>query len=245
MDLKIKDVAELLNVSETTIRRWLTDGKIPAYRLNHQYRFSRIEIENWMMSCKLKQSEEGFSPFAEEQIYPPSSEENQPKTPLSQRGGMQPFSLYRAIHKGGVFNQIPGETKEEVICGTMKLIAQRLGLDADVLSELLLDREKLMPTAFNHGIAVPHTRDFLLQDPFDMIIVVFPRKPIEYGALDGLPVHTLFFLFSSADKRHLHLLAKLAHLSSNEQALEMLRSKPGKKKLLEFIREWESQIRHY
>jgi len=36
MDLKIKDVAELLNVSETTIRRWLKDGKIPAYQLNHQ-----------------------------------------------------------------------------------------------------------------------------------------------------------------------------------------------------------------
>ena len=48
MDLKIKDVAELLNISETTVRRWLVDGKIPAYRLNHQYRFSRIEIENWM-----------------------------------------------------------------------------------------------------------------------------------------------------------------------------------------------------
>ena len=30
MDLKIKDVAELLNVSETTVRRWLKDGKIPA-----------------------------------------------------------------------------------------------------------------------------------------------------------------------------------------------------------------------
>lgn len=58
MDLKIKDVAELLSVSETTIRRWLIGGKIPAYRLNHQYRFSRIEIENWMMSCKLDLEED-------------------------------------------------------------------------------------------------------------------------------------------------------------------------------------------
>jgi nitrogen PTS system EIIA component len=243
MDLKIKDVAELLNVSETTIRRWLSDGKIPAYRLNHQYRFSRIEIENWVMGCKLKQDEEGaagFLPFAQDQIYPLPSENQEP---LSQRGGMQQFSLYRAIHKGGVFTQVAGEDKEEIIRGTTKLIAQRLGLDADVLADLLLDREKLMPTALNNGIAVPHTRDFLLQDPFDVIVVVFPQKPIEYGALDGKPVHTLFFLLSSADKRHLHLLAKLAHLSSNGGALEMLRSRPGKKKLLEYIREWESSIR--
>lgn len=58
MDLKIKDVAELLSVSETTIRRWLLDGKIPAYKLNRQYRFSKIEIENWMMKRKLNVSEE-------------------------------------------------------------------------------------------------------------------------------------------------------------------------------------------
>ena len=63
MDLKIKDVAELLNVSETTVRRWLKDGKIPAYQLNHQYRFSRGEIEDWMMKCKLKLGKDGFSPF--------------------------------------------------------------------------------------------------------------------------------------------------------------------------------------
>ncbi len=50
MDFKVKDVAELLNVSETTIHQWLTEGKIPAYRLNDQYCFSRGEIQNWMMS---------------------------------------------------------------------------------------------------------------------------------------------------------------------------------------------------
>jgi PTS system nitrogen regulatory IIA component len=99
-----------------------------------------------------------------------------------------------------------------------------------------------MPTALNNGVAVPHTRDFLLQDPFDVIVVVFPQQPMEYGALDGKPVHTLFFLFSSADKRHLHLLAKLAHLSGNESALEYLKTKPSKDHFLEFIREWESKL---
>jgi excisionase family DNA binding protein len=53
MDLKIKDVADLLNVSESTIRRWIAEGKIPAYLINHQYRFSRTEIENWVMNHKL------------------------------------------------------------------------------------------------------------------------------------------------------------------------------------------------
>jgi PTS system nitrogen regulatory IIA component len=238
MDLKIKDVAELLNVSETTIRRWLTDGKIPAYRIHHQYRFSRNEIEDWMMACKLKMQEEGSSLFNEKQIYPPIQEGQE----SSSRGGMQHFCLYRAVHQGDVLLNISGKTKEDLIRGTTKAIAPKLNVDAEVLSELLIDREKMMPTALNNGIAVPHTRDFLRKGPLDMVFVVYPKEPIEYGALDGNPVYALFFLFASNDKGHLQLLAKLAHLASNQKALELLRKKPAKKELLDFIRSWEGQV---
>ena len=91
MDLKIKDVAELLRVSETTVRRWLSSGKIPAYRLNHQYRFSRTEIEDWMMAKSSKEE--------------PFFDNNHAK-----ESGMQAFGLYRALHIGVVFVDVPGDT---------------------------------------------------------------------------------------------------------------------------------------
>ena len=62
MDLRIKDVAELLNVSETTIRRWISEGKIPNYRINQHYYFARTEIENWVISHQLAKTH-GSSPF--------------------------------------------------------------------------------------------------------------------------------------------------------------------------------------
>jgi len=238
MDLKIKDVAGLLNVSETTIRRWLKDGKIPAYLLNHQYRFSRNEIEDWMLKCKLNKG--GFPPFGEKQIYPPLDE-----APVIQKGGMQQFSLYRAMHKGGVLIDVPGKTKEQIIKNAMHKVASRIGLDPDVMTELLLDREALIPTALNNGIALPHPRDTVLKIPgSDLVITVFPQKPIEYGALDGLPVHTLFFLFSSSDKTHLHLLSKIAHLSSQQTSLDFFQTKPNSESLLGMIKEWEAKVRH-
>lgn len=237
MDLKIKDVAELLNVSETTIRRWLLDGKIPAYKLNRQYRFSRIEIENWMMKQKLNLAEGTKKILAtgEEQIYP--VEKGAPAQP-----GNQQFSLYRAINRGGVYQNVPGKTKNEVICNTMPLIAEKMRFDPDVLAELLLDRERLMPTAFNNGIAVPHARECLQHVPFDLVSVVFLQEPIEYGALDQKPVDILFFLFATGDKIHLHLLAKIAHLSSDGEILKFLRAHPEKNALLEKVREWESTL---
>lgn len=238
MDLKIKDVAELLNVSESTIRRWLNDEKIPAYRINHQFRFNREEIQDWVVSQKLGPTTSNALPFS----LPDPSASKVPDQAKQAIGGSKQFSLYRAIHKGGVLHEIAGKTKEEIIRATMKRTAGELHLDPDVISELLLDRERLQSTALNNGIAIPHTRDFLLNSHFDMVTVVFPKEPLEYGALDGKPVHTLFFLFASDDKRHLHLLAKLAHLSSQPDTLALLKSRPSKEELLEYIKSWESSI---
>ncbi len=233
MDLKIKDVADLLGVSVATIRRWLVKRKIPAYRLNHQYRFNRGEIEDWVMSCKTGPSQK--KPL--EKI--PLVGERTAK--ILGQVGAQKFSLYRALHKGILLPSLEGQTKEEVICNAMEEIAQNLHLDAEVLLALLLDRERLMPTGLNHGVAVPHTRDFLLEEAFDVISVVYPKEPVDYGSLDGKPVHTLFFLFACEDKRHLHLLAKLAHWVNEEENRELLQQRPSKEKLLAAIKTWEGK----
>lgn len=233
MDLKIKDVADLLNVSETTIRRWLSEGKIPAYRINHQYRFSRTEIEAWVMSQRLGNSHE-TSPFPDRK-----NEENSTMTPS--RGSKQ-FSLYRALHKGDVIYNVPGSKKEEVIRTTMKSLSKHLNLDGDIISELLLERENLQSTGLGNGIGIPHTRDYLLNTHHDIVVLAFPEKPLAYGSLDGKDVHTLFFLFACEDKRHLHLLAKIAHLSSLPETIALLQSRPPKEEILEYIRRWESGI---
>lgn len=232
MDLKIKDVAELLKVSEKTIRRWLQHGKIPAYRLNHQYRFSRMEIQDWVMAQKLKSQ---VDPHATHEASSPA---------IAEETGHHVFSLLRAMTRGGVHQRIPGTTKDEVIHATMRRLEERLDLDGEVVAQLLLEREALMPTALNNGLAVPHTRDFLLHGEEDAIAVVFPEHPVPYGALDHQPVHCLFFLFAHSDKQHLRLLARLAHLVSRPEVLQKLASAPSSKELLELVRAWEAQQSH-
>ncbi|GAB4226272.1 MAG: PTS sugar transporter subunit IIA [Chlamydiales bacterium] len=225
MDLGIKDVAELLNVSENSIYKWIKDGKMPAYLINKQYRFSRNEVENAVFLHHLGNDQDILEKFEDSEVL--------------HSVGVKQYGLYRAIHKGLVLNEIKGESKEEIISNTMQSVAEDLDLDAFVLTELLLDRENLMPTALGNGIAVPHTRDFLLDKHYDAVTVVFLDKPIEYGALDRNPVHTLFFLFACDDKRHLNLLAKIAHLASKEDNVRFLKTKPSKQELLEYIKGWE------
>ena len=139
---------------------------------------------------------------------------------------------------------VPGQTKEEIIQETMKRVAASFDLDANVLTDLLLDRERMMSTALGHGIAVPHTRDFLLDTHYDVVITVYPEQAIDYGSLDGQPVHTLFFLFACKDQRPLHLLAKLAHLNAHDKTRAFFRTKPTKERLLEFVKHWEGSLNH-
>lgn len=229
MDLKVKDVADLLNVSEKTVHRWLGEGKIPFYHLNQQYRFNRNEIEDWVMNQKIPDAS-----------IDRSSTAILDNSPI--KGGVKQFSLFRALHKGDVLANIPGDTKEEIIRNTMQLMSKNLNLDADGISDLLLDREKLQSTALNNGLGIPHTRDFLLNDHYDVVTIAYPEKPVPYGALDGQPVHTLFFLFACDDKRHLHLLAKIAHLASQPSTLQFLQTKPDKNELLNYIKAFEASI---
>jgi nitrogen PTS system EIIA component len=230
MDLKVKDVANLLNVSETTIRRWVSEKKIPCYTMNQSHFFDRGEIESWLMSQK------GIDSKSENGHAKSEPSEN------GLRGGIRQFSLFRAIHKGIVLHDVPGTTKEEVIRAAVKTIAKHLNLDAEVLTDVLLERENLMPTALNNGIGIPHARDFLLNDHCDVVVVAYPKEAVDYGALDGKPVHTLFFLLACDDKRHLQILAKIAHFTFQSQTTKFLAGQPSKEKLLDFIKQWESTI---
>jgi len=225
MDLKKQDVAELLTVSINTIDQFIQEGKIPFYTLEGEFRFNRQEIENWMMSALA--SEKDILPFGEGP---------------GESGPWQQFGLYRAIHKGAVVLNANETEKNAIIRETMEKVSNKLSLDPEAVTDLLMERENLMPTSFNYGIAVPHTREFLLNGLFDAVVIVYPKEPIEWGALDQTPVNTLFFLFACDDKRHLNLLAKIAHFTSSKKCLDFIQTHPEKAELLDFIKDWEESI---
>lgn len=51
--LRISQTAEVLQTSEQTIRRWIKDGTLPAFRVRGQYRVPREAIER-MISEAMK-----------------------------------------------------------------------------------------------------------------------------------------------------------------------------------------------
>lgn len=225
MDMKVKDVAELLRVPEGTVKKWLSEDKIPGYYLGEEVYFSRIEIENWL----IQSGQEAFL-----------HGEFQAGSPV---GGMEQFCFYRALHSGDLYINLEGE-KDEVFEYVAQKVAPKLGLDVAVLIDLLKDREKLLPTILRKGVAVPHPQECLENLNCDYIFVASLRHPIYYGNLDEEKVHTLFFLFSKSDKRHLQLLSKLADFVSISKYMDFLQSQElSKRTLLHLVKEWEPYAR--
>jgi PTS system nitrogen regulatory IIA component len=191
MQLTVRDVAKLLNVSEKTIYRWLQNGDLPAYRVNDQYRFNRAELLEWATSRKIGTSVDFFS-------EPESS------------GAPLP-GLAEALRHGGIFYRIEGGDKAAVVAnlvGEMRLPPEA---DRDFLAQVILARESLGTTAVGDGIAIPHVRNpIVLHVELPMITLSFLERPIDFGALDGKPVFALFTLVSPTVRSHLHLLSRLA-----------------------------------
>ena len=85
-----------------------------------------------------------------------------------------------------------------------------LGLDAGLVAERLAAREKLGSTGFGGGVAIPHAKLAGLAGVSGMLIRLV--QPIEFKAVDGLPVDLAFAMLSPADAGADHLKA-LARVS--------------------------------
>lgn len=112
----------------------------------------------------------------------------------------------------------PEAVAEGVSVASKKVLLQQLaglaatayGVDAKVAVEALAAREKLGSTGFGGGIAIPHAR----LPGITAISGAFVRlaRPIDFAAVDDLPVDLVFALFSPIDAGSDHLKA-LARVS--------------------------------
>ncbi|HNR68147.1 MAG TPA: PTS sugar transporter subunit IIA [bacterium] len=218
MDLKIKDIVDYLQVSEKTVYRWIKEKKIPCYRIHHQYRFSRAEINEWILSNKIELSSKALD------------------LTLAKR----PTNFADLLQKGGVHTGIEGRTVIEVLQNAIKSIPNPESIDPEQISSALVNREQMMSTAIGHGIAIPHPRTPLITNIEDASIsVCYLQQPVDFGALDSQPVHTLFILLTFSPKRHLEVLAKISYLCQMEDFRALLEVQATQKELLAFVRDQE------
>lgn len=120
---------------------------------------------------------------------------------------------------------------ERETAGTRKLLFQHLasvaakvyGVDAAAAAETLAAREKLGSTGFGRGVATPHGR----LPGLTKVCCVFARlaNPIDFAAVDGLPVDIVMMLLSPPDAgaEHLKALARVSRMLRDAAFVDKLR----------------------
>jgi PTS system nitrogen regulatory IIA component len=221
--LTVREAAALLNTSEKSVYRWIKQGLLPAYRINDQYRINRAELLEWATARKLHVSPEIFAE--------PESE------------GGPPPSLEEALRAGGIHYRVGGVDKASVLRAVVDTMKLPDDVDAEFLYQVLLAREALGSTGIGDGIAIPHVRNpIVLHLSRPSVSLCFLERPVDFGALDGQPVTTLFTLVSPTVRAHLHLLSRLAFTLRDQRFKTAVRTQASRDEIFSALHAAESAL---
>jgi nitrogen PTS system EIIA component len=221
MQLDVRAVASLLNISEKTVYRWISSGKIPVYRVNEQYRFNRAEILEWASRERLNVS---------------------PDLMREPEEGPAP-SLEDALLAGGIHYRVEGRDKAAVLRAVVQLLPLPEEVDRDFLLQVLMVRESMGSTGIGNGVAIPHVRNpIVLHVPKPIVALSFLEHPIDFEAIDGKPVHALFTIVSPVIKAHLSLLSKLMYGLRSEEFGGLIGRSASREDIFQGVRWIDAQV---
>lgn len=223
MEIGVKEAAGLLDMSEKTIYRWIREQILPVYRINDQYRFNRSELLEWATSRRIKVSPEIFQ------------EAQDSKTPLP--------TLLDALKTGGIFYRVGGNDKPSVLQSIVDILNLPEAVDREFLYQVLMARESLGSTGIGDGIAIPHVRNpVVLHVSKPSMALCFLDQTINFGAIDGQPVGTLFMLISPTVRAHLHMLSRLSFILQNQDFKTALKDQASREELMAMLSRAEAAL---
>jgi len=223
MQLDLRDAARFLGVEESKVYRWVRRGDLPAQRVHEQYQVDRVDLLEFAAARGIT-------------VSPELMDE-------AKAGGPKLPGLAEAVRAGGVHPDVPGEDKPSVLRAVVELLPLPPRIERNFLLQMLLAREQLGSTGLGGGIALPHPRNpVILRVAAPAVAVCYLASPVEFGALDGQPVHTLFTLISPSVRVHLHLLALLATALRDRAVMEQVRARAPEGELVEAIARVEAGL---
>ena len=142
-----------------------------------------------------------------------------------------------------IFLDVPLSDKDAVLRFAAEAFAANgIVADADKLYEGMIEREETMSTGIGKGLAIPHSASSDTKYP--AILVIRLAEPLDYDAIDGVPVRVVVALVAPEHDPDLHLqmLAYLARLCQHSDFMKTVQSAEDPERLLEKIRRIEEQI---
>jgi len=222
MQLTVRQAAAYFGVDDQTVRRWIAERDLPVHRANERLHLNAIEIWEWAIEHGVPVSRRLLDDARRKPEHVP---------PLSE-----------LLERGGVHRDIPAAAgaKGGVLAGVVAGLPLPPEVDRDFLLTVLEAREAMGSTGIGDGIAIPHVRNPILlhvKRPFVSLFLL--EHPVDFGAIDGKPVHALFVVVAPSVPVHLRVLAQLGHVLRDAALRALLAERASADRILGRVRELE------
>lgn len=222
MEITVREASHLLRIPEEDLYRWIEEEGLPAHRVQEQYHLNRAELQEWITARGIEVPVGCFEEAA--------------------RGPARP-GLRDALERGGIVFGVRGDSREEALRALLDAMPLPASTDRALLLGVLQAREALASTGIGDGIAIPHVRSPMVlsvERPF--VTLGFLERAVEFGSIDGRPVHTLFSLVCPTVRSHLQILSRLAFALREAGFLEAVRQRARKEEILRLAGRVDAQI---
>lgn len=223
MQLTFRDIEKAFEISEKELYQWLNARGMPAVKANDQYYFNSVEVLEWALKNHVP-----LTPGALKLC-----ERNRP--------GQDIFAP--ALLRGGVHLMDEGVLAEKVLEKVLDYLPLPDHIARAPLKEMLLSREQMGTTGIGNGIAIPHVKHPVILAGVEPVVgLFFLKTPVDFGALDGEFVHTLFVILTGSFKGHLSLLSRLAFCLQDEHVKAALGCRSRAEEILATFQVAESKV---
>jgi nitrogen PTS system EIIA component len=132
-------------------------------------------------------------------------------------------NLIDFLGNGAVVAGLSVPSKKALFQQLGKITEAAHGIDQTLVAERLTERERLGSTGFGGGVAIPHGKI----DGLAHVVAVFVQlsDPVDFAAIDDLPVDLVFMLLSPVDAGadHLKALAQVSRALRDRGLIAKLR----------------------
>ncbi len=218
----LDELAAHLGRDRREIERLANRGRIPGHKRGGEWQFHSAEVTQWLEQ-EMRQYSDAQLADVEKSM---DSSDVEAIVPLS-----------RLISPETVQVPLEARTRRSVLESLVEVAGRtwKVWQPAQIL-KAVQEREDLMSTAFDNGVALPHPRQ-QSPDTVSESVVAFGRtlSGIPFGAANNT-LTDLFFLVVCKDPRtHLHALARLGRLIQKPEFVEQLRAAPDSRSAHDLI----------
>jgi len=220
MHLTVREAASYFDVDEDTIAHWIAERDLPVHRVSERLHLNAIELWEWAVARGIPVSRRLLDE--------------------AQRTPDEIPPLWRLLQSGGIHRDLAGSDKDALLANMVQRLRLPPEVDRDHLLAILEAREAMGSTGIGDGIAIPHVRNPILLHVAEPGVMLFLlTHPVDFGAVDGKPVQTVFLVITPNIPAHLRVLSQLAFALRDSTLRDLLQERAADEKIVSRVQELE------